>query len=158
MARLKLSWREKLKDDKGLPRVEPITGSMSRRWGEGLLVIPAPVEVDEVMRGVRKGKVITINAIRKLLARKHGADVGCPITTGIFAWIAANAAEEDATEGRKRVTPWWRTLKSDGEMNPKYPGGIARQKRLLRAEGHRFERRGKRWFVSGYAGRLAAPE
>ena len=74
------------------------------------------------MRKVPKGKLTTINEIRSALARKHRVDVGCPITTGIFAWIAANAAEEAAADGAKRVTPYWRTLKTGGELNPKYPG------------------------------------
>ena len=43
------------------------------------------------------------------------------------------------TSGRKRITPFWRTLKSTGELNPKYPGGIAAQARRLRAEGLAIE-------------------
>lgn len=111
------------------------------------MVIPAPREVDAVMRRVRMGKVTTINEIRAKLARKHGAAVTCPITTGIFAWIAANAAHEAAAGGAKRITPYWRTLKLGGELNEKYPGGIAEQRRLLEREGHRVVAKGKRWVV-----------
>ena len=57
------------------------------------------------------------------------------ITTGIFSWIAANAAMEDEAAGKKRITPWWRVLKSDGKLNPKFPGGIEEQTRRLAAEG-----------------------
>jgi alkylated DNA nucleotide flippase Atl1 len=109
---------------------------MSKRWGEGVMVIPAPREVDELMRCVPKGKVTTVNELRAALAKKHGANFACPITTGIFAWIAAHAAEEARAEGKKRITPWWRTLKGDGELNPKYPGGLEVQTKLLKAEGH----------------------
>ncbi len=130
------SWREKLANDKGLPLVEEITPSMSQRWGTGTVVIPAPREVDEIMRSVPRGKLITINEIRKLLAQKHRATIGCPITTGIFAWVAAHAAEEDAAEGKKDITPYWRTLKTGGELNPKYPGGVEAQCARLEAEGH----------------------
>src|SRR5262245_33367167 len=93
------SWREKLADDKGLPKVAPICGKMSTRWGTGKMVIPAPREVDAIMKRVPSGKLITINEIRSMVAKKHGANVGCPITTGIFAWIAAHAAEEAAADG-----------------------------------------------------------
>jgi len=48
-SRPKKSWREKLADRKDLPRVERITGRMSKKWGEGTVVIPAPEEVDEIM-------------------------------------------------------------------------------------------------------------
>jgi alkylated DNA nucleotide flippase Atl1 len=139
MTKLKKSWREKLADDKDLPRVVEITDKMSKRWGTGTVVIPAPREVDEIMRQVPKGKVITINQIRSMLAKKHGATIGCPITTGIFASIAARAAEEATAEGGKNITPYWRTLKSGGELNEKYPGGVDAQAKRLREEGHTIE-------------------
>src|SRR3954465_2776545 len=106
------SWREKLADNKGLPKVGRVMGKMTTRWGSGTMVVPAPVEVDAVMRKVPRGRLITINEIRAALAKKHGVNVCCPITTGIFAWIAAHAAEEDAADGKKRITPYWRTLKT----------------------------------------------
>ena len=133
------SWQAKLNNSRGLPKVEPIEGKMSRRWGEGSVVVPAPTEVDEIMRSVPNGKVITINHIRSKLALKHGATIGCPMTTGIFAWVAANAAEEAAAEGKTDITPYWRTLKSGGELNEKYPGGVEYQAACLGAEGHVIE-------------------
>jgi len=141
------SWREKLADDKGLPKVGPVTGNMTKKWGEGLMVIPAPREVDALMQKVPRGKLTTINELRAAISRQHKADFGCPITTGIFAWIAAHAAEEAAAEGRKRITPYWRTLKTGGELNPKYPGGIPSLKKRLTAEGHKVQQKGKRHFV-----------
>jgi alkylated DNA nucleotide flippase Atl1 len=111
--------------------------------------------VDEIMKKVPKGKLTTINEIRAELAKKHGATIGCPIVTGIFAWIAAHAAEEDAADGEKRITPYWRTLKSGGELNPKYPGGIEAMKAKLESEGHRIVPKGKKWLVEGYERLLA---
>ncbi|MGD9109737.1 MAG: MGMT family protein [Phycisphaerales bacterium] len=154
MAKTK-SWKEKLADSKDLPKVQKITGRMSNRWGTGTVVIPAPIEVDAIMKKVPKGKLITINEIRQLLAKRHKATIGCPITTGIFAWIAANAAEEDAEAGKKRITPYWRTLKSGGELNPKYPGGVQNLKRKLRAEGHKVITKGKKFVVADYEKVLA---
>jgi hypothetical protein len=151
------TWREKLADSKGLPKVGPVTGNMTRRWGTGTMVIPAPIEVDAIMRRVPKGKLITINEIRSMLARQHGADFACPITTGIFAWIAAHAAEEELAGGRKRVTPDWRTLKTGGELNPKYPGGVKTLIARLKAEGHRILTRGKRSYVIDFENCLLHP-
>ncbi len=133
------SWQEKLSDSKDLPRVVEINERMSQRWGTGTCVIPAPLEVDTLMRKVPKGKVTTINEIRAALARTHHATIGCPITTGIFASIAARAAEEAAMAGKKSITPYWRTLKSGGELNPKYPGGAEAQAARLKDEGHTVE-------------------
>ena len=139
MAKIRKSWRDKLADSKGLPKVVEINDKMSKRWGTGTVVIPAPLEVDEIMKQVPQGKLITINQIRAALAEKHGATIGCPITTGIFAWIAAHAAEEAAVEGEKNITPYWRTLKSGGELNEKYLGGAGVQAARLREEGHTIE-------------------
>ena len=151
----KKSWREKLDDDKGLPKVGKITGPMTARWGRGTMVIPAPREVDSLMRKVAKGKLVTINELRASLAKKHQVSMACPITTGIFAWIAAHAAQESLDKGAKRVTPFWRTLKNGGELNAKYPGGVANLKKLLAAEGHRVVQRGKRLFVVDFEKALA---
>jgi hypothetical protein len=117
----KRSWREKLADSKDFPKVVKIDASKSKRWGEGTFVIPAPLEVDALMKTVRRGKLTTIDAIRRALATRHRATIACPMTTGIFAWIAAHAAEEAEQSGQKRITPYWRTLKAGGELNPKYP-------------------------------------
>jgi len=151
----KKSWSEKLKDNKDFPRVEEITEKMSKRWGTGTLVIPAPMEVDEIMRKVPQGKLITINDIRAVLAKKHNATIGCPICTGIFARIAAGAAEEQKQKGEKNITPYWRTLKAGGEINEKYPGGVEGQKKLLEKEGHEVVQKGKKYFVANYEKSLA---
>lgn len=148
------SWREKLADSKGLPKVAPICGKMLARWGRGTVAIPAPCDVDAIMRQVPRGRLITINEIRAVIAARHGATIGCPITTGIFAWIAAHAAEEAAASGEADITPYWRTLKTGGELNPKYPGGVDGLRERLEAEGHRVVARGNRFFVEDYEERL----
>ena len=140
------TWKEKLHDSKDLPKVVKLTGKQAEKWGEGTMAIPSPLEVDEIMKKVPKGKLITINIIRQKIAEKHCATIGCPITTGIFAWIAAHAAEETKAEGKKRITPWWRTLKEGGVLNPKDPGGIQKQMELLEAEGHTIVPKGKKNF------------
>ncbi|MCP3979220.1 MAG: MGMT family protein [bacterium] len=150
----KRTFREKLADAKDFPRVQQLTGGMEQRYGPGKIVIPAPLEVDALMRKIPKGKVTTINQIRECLARRHRANVACPIVTGIHARIAAGAAGEHEAEGKKRVTPYWRTLKGNGELNAKYPGGVSGQRRRLRDEGVEVEVRDDRMFVKNYEQRL----
>jgi hypothetical protein len=152
----KKSWREKLADDKGLPKVCEVTGKLTKRWGEGHFVIPAPREVDALMKQVPKGRLVTINELRAALAKNHRTDFACPITTGIFSWIAAHAAAEAEGEGKRRVTPFWRTLKTGGEINPKYPGGMMGVAKRLRAEGHKVLSKGKRMLVADYEKKLFA--
>ncbi len=144
------SWQEKLLDSKDFPRVEKITAKMSKYWGTGTVVIPKPIEVDKIMKKVSKGRLITINQIRSILAKRHGATIGCPICTGIFASIAAHASEEAAAQGKKDTTPYWRTLKEGGVINAKYPGGAEGQKRLLEKEGHKVLQKGKNYLVMNF--------
>ena len=150
MLKKRKSWQEKLMDNKDLPKVEKITPKMAGRWGTKVgdtVVIPAPIEVDEIVKKVPKGKLITINEICAILAQKHGATIGCPITTGIFARIAAEAAAEVPAEGKKNITPYWRTLKAGGIINEKYPGGVETQKKLLENEGHKVIQKGRKYIV-----------
>lgn len=154
MAKAKKDWVSKLHNSHCLPKVEKIREKMIKNWGSGTVAIPAPIEVDELMREVPKGKVTTINAIRQAIAKKHKATIGCPITCGIFAWIAAHASEQQRGEGKKQITPWWRTLKSDGSLNEKYPGDIMFQKELLEHEGQKVEKIRKKYLVLDFEKKL----
>jgi hypothetical protein len=138
MAYKRKTWREKLEASKDLPKFVELTGKAAARFGARSMVVAAPWEYDEAMRRVRKGKTTTLADIRAALASKHGAEVCCSLTAGIFAVIAAHAAEEARSLGRKRITPWWRTLRADGSLNPKFPGGVEEQRRRLAAEGFSF--------------------
>jgi len=150
MSYKKKSWQEKLKDRKDLPKVVKLNARQAKKWGTGTMAIPSPMEVNAIMKRVPAGKLITINLIREKIAKKHKATVGCPITTGIFSWIAAHAAEEAKQEGKLNTTPYWRTLKEGGIINEKYPGGTEGQAQLLEAEGHRLVQKGKRWKVENW--------
>jgi len=125
-------------DNPNLPKVEPIPPKMQKRFGTGTMLIPSPRDVDALIRTVGKGEIVTVSKMRQYLAGKYSADVTCPLTTGIFVRIAAEAAEEEAREGKVRITPYWRVVKDDGSLNPKFPGGAARQAAHLRAEGDRI--------------------
>jgi hypothetical protein len=158
MPKPKRSWREELLDDKDLPKVSVIEGKLSKRWGDEMCVIPAPREVNEVMKAVPKGRLITSKEIQVVLALKHKVTMICPLCCGIFAWIAANAAHEAETDGAKRITTYWRTLKSGGELNPKFPGGALSLKARLEAEGFCVITRGKKLIVADYESYLVSWE
>ncbi|HRY60116.1 MAG TPA: MGMT family protein [Patescibacteria group bacterium] len=142
---MKPTWLEKLKKKGDLPKVVKLSGNKAKRWGGKTLAIPCPEDVAAIMKKVPKGKVITTGDIRTKIAKKYKAEAGCPLTTGIFTWIAANASEE-ADLG----IPYWRTLKTGGELNDKYPGGIMFQKSALKKEGHKVVQKGKKWIVENF--------
>lgn len=101
----------------------------------GTMVVPRPRDVEALMKTPRKGALITIGQIRSKLAKAARADVCCPLTTGIFARLAAEAAEDEAAAGKSRITPYWRTVRDDGKLMDKFPGGIAAQANRLKKEG-----------------------
>jgi hypothetical protein len=136
--RTRTSWREKLEKEQE-PKVVDIPPKMVKRFGTGKMLIPKPLDVDALIRKVKKGKLVTQAQIRERLAKDFKVDVTCPITTGIFIRIAAEAAEEDLRRGKKRITPYWRVIKADGSLNEKLPGGVKAQAAHLREEGHVIE-------------------
>jgi len=88
------------------------------------------------VRTVPKRKLVTVGQIRRHLAGPFKADSTCPLTTGIFLRIISEAAEEDRQAGKKAITPYWRVIKDDGSLNPKFPGGVDAHAEKLRQEGH----------------------
>jgi hypothetical protein len=159
MAYKKKSWREKLEDTKEFPKKLKFESNfpcaralekMGAKPGDSVVLAP-PLEVNEIMKKVPKGKLITLNEICKRLAEKHKTKYCCTLTTGIFVMIAANAAEET-----KSGVPYWRTIKSSGELNEKFPGGAKRQKKQLEEEGHVVIKKGKRYYVKDYKEKIYA--
>lgn len=132
-------WREKLENEDH-SKIILVPSRMQKSLGAGTMLIPKPLDVDALIRKTRKGQLITQAEIRSKLARDNRADTACPITTGIFVRIAAEAAAEDLQNGKTRITPYWRVVTTDGRLNEKFPGGAQAQARRLRAEGHTIER------------------
>ena len=147
MSYKKKSWKEQLEDDKNFPKTLTLESNfpcyralqkMGAKLGDSVVLAP-PLEVDAIMQQVPECKLITLREICEKLARKHQTQYCCTLTTGIFVNIVANAAEE-----MNRAVPYWRTIKNDGQLNEKFPGGAARQKQLLENEGHTIITRGRK--------------
>lgn len=139
-----------LRDAKDMPKIQILTDQKSiEKYGGDRMYFAPPMDYDRVMKRIPFGKVVTVGKIREYFAKLHGADFTEPITAGIFVSIAAWASEQRAED----ETPYWRTLKANGELNPKYPGGAEAQKEKLEAEGHRIVQKGRtnlRYFVEDY--------
>lgn len=139
-----------LKNSKDMPKIQIVTDERTVKiYGGSKMLFAPPIFYDELMKRVPKGKLITVEQIRKHLAKENGADFTDPMTAGIFVSIAAWASYQRTTD----ITPYWRTLKSDGELNPRYPEVIMLQKRLLEAEGHTIISKGSKnikYYVKNY--------
>ena len=146
----KKDFNARLAEAKGMPRIQIVTDPATiRKYGGDRMYFAPPIDYDRAMRRVPRGMVTTVGEIRAFFARETGADFTEPITAGVFVSIAAWASfQRQADE-----TPYWRTLKAGGELNPKYPGGIEAQREKLEAEGHTVIRRGRknfRYYVEDY--------
>ncbi len=154
----KKSWQEKCADKENLPKVLKLQKSfpcynavhkMGAEVGDDVVLVN-PSEVITLMRQVPKGKIITLVDICKVLAHRHRVKACCSLTAGIFTMTAANAAEEAAHEGKSLNLPYWRTLKADGTLNEKYPGGALAQKKLLECEGFSVIKKGRHFIVKDF--------
>src|SRR5690348_8117812 len=130
------SWGEKMHNPK-LPEVVGIAPKIQKRLGHATLLIPSPEDVEPEIRAIRTGTVRTVAKLRSDLGAQDATDSACPLVTGIFVRITAEAAEDDARAGKTRITPYWRVVKDDGSLNPKFPGGVVAQAERLRDEGLR---------------------
>ncbi len=139
-----------LREDKGMPRIQIVTDPATiQKYGGTRMFFAPPMDYDRMMRKIPAGKLTTVGGIREYFASQNDADFTEPITAGVFVSIAAWASFQRETD----LTPWWRTLKAGGELNPKYPGGVEAQKEKLEAEGHKVVQRGRkniRYYVQDY--------
>ena len=139
-----------LHDSKDMPKIQIITDRKSiEKYGGNKMYFAPPLDYDRVMKRVPYGRVTTVGEIREYFAKQSGADFTEPITAGIFVSIAAWASHQRSGD----ETPYWRTLKANGELNEKYPGGIESQKEKLEAEGHTIIAKGRkniRYYVKDY--------
>lgn len=146
----KKDFNKMLKDNKDMPKIITITDEQSiKKYGGTKMFFAPPIAYDEVMKKIPYGKLITVGEIRKYFAKQNRADFTDPITAGIFTSIVAWASDQrDHDE-----TPYWRTLKNNGELNTKYPGGIELQKKKLTQEGHTIIQKGRtniKYYVKDY--------
>lgn len=139
-----------LLDSKDMPKVQIVTDKKTiEKYGGEKMYFAPPIDYDKVMKQIPYGKVITVGKIREFFAEEQGADFTEPITAGIFVSIAAWASHQRTEE----KTPYWRTLKANGELNAKYPGGIEAQKEMLEKEGHVILQKGRtnlKYYVKDY--------
>jgi alkylated DNA nucleotide flippase Atl1 len=155
------TWFEKMQDKPGYPKILILeekfpcfkaVHKMGAAVGEEIVITNAK-EVIPTMTAVPRGNIITLREICIVLANKHGVKGCCTLTAGIFVMTVANAVEEIKAKGDSSLlseVPWWRTLKMDGFLNPKYPGGQEAQKALLEREGLKIIARGKKYQVANH--------
>lgn len=158
---MRKTWKQKLAGGQNFPKVTKLekrfpcynaVHNMGANVGDPVVLVNAS-EILPLMAEVPEGKLVTIREICRKIADKHKVKGCCTLTTGIFIMIIANAVQEEAaTKGNSTPAkiPYWRTLKADGFLNEKYPGGSENHKRLLEKEGFKIISRGKKYQVADF--------
>ncbi len=163
----KTTWRAKLEQrHPGHGKVVTAPPRMASGRVDASMLIPSPRKVDALVRRVPKRSVALIADMRARLARDAGAELACPLTTGIFLKLVAETSEEDraaaaasgsgaADSSAHQPAPYWRLLKDGGALNPKFPGGAAQHASRLADEGHGIaaNRKGEPARVAGWEAR-----
>ncbi|MCA3270328.1 MAG: hypothetical protein INF44_08280 [Thalassospira sp.] len=108
----KKSWVEK-RDCGKAPHVTVIDKAFAGIPAGSKLLISSPLEIDQFVRAVPKGRIIEPQEMRRQLATRHQADATCPVSTGIFLRIVAEAALEEHKSGMdlSKIAPFWRVIK-----------------------------------------------
>lgn len=130
----KKNWKVKVEKEQA-PTFAEIPPIWENKMGVGQMVITSPKLTYELLQQIPKGSLVLQDEIRRKFASDFKVQHTCPMTTGIFLRIAAEAAEEYRADGIKKIAPYWRVVKENGMLNEKFPGGIEGHKTLLEQEG-----------------------
>lgn len=105
------SWQEKLHVDR-VAEIELTTKRFADIPPGSKMLITTPLIIDHYIRQIPKGKFTDIKQIRRDLAAAYHAQYTCPVTTGIFIRIVAEAAYEEYENGKSlsQIAPFWRAL------------------------------------------------
>ncbi|HEX6335288.1 MAG TPA: hypothetical protein VFZ78_13735 [Flavisolibacter sp.] len=136
MAGKRKTWQEKLNSDRA-PVVEKADKSFAGVQAGQMMLIPTPQLVDAYIRQIPAGQQVDTLTIRKDLAAEYHAETTCPLTTGIFIRIVAEAAHEQLMNGTplEKITPFWRVIDEGSPAAKKLTFGTALLKKMRVKEG-----------------------
>lgn len=143
----KKNFNEMMNNNKNMPKIQIVKDEKTiKKYGGTKMLVAPPIYYDKIIKKIPKGKLTTVKQIREYLAKDNNADFTDPMTAGIFINIVAMASYQRNTD----ITPYWRVLKSDGELNIKYPESIKLQKKLLEEEGYTIISKSNKYYVKDY--------
>ena len=115
--RLRPTWAQQLAVERA-PRSMRLQADFAGLRAGTLLFVPTPRLVDGYLRTVPHGTTTTMARMREDLARTHGCEAACPVSTAIFLRMVAEAAWEQIGTGRPaaEVAPFWRVVAPDSPV------------------------------------------
>lgn len=107
----KKTWKQKLHVDKK-PELEVLDKPYAGADVGDKLLIPTPIMVDQYVRNIPNGVHTSMQQMRADLAAEYGAAITCPLCSGIFLRIVAEAAYDELQEGKSidDIAPFWRMI------------------------------------------------
>ena len=129
----------KLSDPAKQPKVEKLDKDYADMKKGDRMLIATPAIVDSYVREIPKGKSVSMVTMRRDLAAMHDADNTCPLTTGIFLRIVAEASHDAIEHGTAlyRVSPFWRVVEVNSKLNTKLsfgPGFVKERRKKERLD------------------------
>jgi hypothetical protein len=120
MTTKKKTWVEK-RDCGKKPHVKVIDKKFAGISSGAKMLVSSPEEINAYVRDIPKGAFLEPVVMRYELAQKHNADATCPVSTGIFLRITAEAAIEEYQSGTsiEKITPFWRIISLDAPLAKK---------------------------------------
>lgn len=128
------SWREKHDAHPHPVRIETLDKPFGRLPPGATIVIATPKDMTAYFRSVPRGRTRAMDELRAHLAKTHGADAACPLTTGIFSRIAAEHAYEQHQMGAP-AAPFWRVIEPGSPLAKKLTCGPDFIRAQRKAEG-----------------------
>ena len=121
---IKKSRLDKLNENKE-PKIKRIGIDFADIPAGSNMFIATPKLIDQYINEIGVGKRIDLKTMRKDLAIEHNADYTCPVTTGIFLRIVAEANYEKLQQGKhlEEITPFWRVIEPNSPLAKKLTFG-----------------------------------
>ncbi len=110
ISKTKKSWSDKMEQDHSVVKV--LDKDFADMKAGSKMYISNPKTIAAYIQNIPKGKSVDLKTMRNDLAIEYKADVTCPVTTGIFLRIVAEAANEQLQQGKAitKITPVWRVI------------------------------------------------
>lgn len=120
----KKTWLDKL-NQKKQPQIKRIEMDFADIPAGSNMFIATPQLIDKYIQEIGFGKRIDTRTLRNDLALEHNANYTCPVTTGIFLRIVAEANYEKLQEGQpiENITPFWRVIEPNSPLAKKLSFG-----------------------------------
>lgn len=107
------------------PQVKRVDKHFADIPAGGTMLIATPKIIEDYISQIPKGKAVSPKTMRKDLALEYRAEYTCPVTTGIFLRIVAEANYEKYQQSNslRGIAPFWRVIIPDSPLAKKLTFG-----------------------------------